>query len=34
MTRSRSRARTVLFAALLAALPALSQTAQVKPAEV
>ena len=34
MTRSRSRARTVLFAALLAALPALSQTAAVKPAEV
>jgi dipeptidyl aminopeptidase/acylaminoacyl peptidase len=34
MSRFDTSARTILFAALLAALPALAQTAQVKPAEV
>ena len=34
MSRFDTQARTVLFAALLAALPALAQTAPVKPAEV
>ncbi len=34
MSRFDTQARTVLFAALLASLPALAQTAQVKPAEM